>query len=449
MRIAFACPPLSGHLLPMTALARKMKQRGHDVVFLGVPDSEPLVRAANLEFIAFGESRCPRGEVARRLRHLSHLTGVAGLEYTVHVLADVCQAALEAGEWAVRDSRAEALVVDPMYGGVDLVATKLQVPFVSVSSALHFDCTGHTPLCVFDWPHEETAEARARNRQGIAFFAGLVSPIREMKQEYARRARLAMAVEAADASVPGLAHITQTPREFDFRSGFHPPTFHYAGPFHDELLRPRIDFPWHKLTGEPLVYASMGTLQNGVERVFRLIADAVEGPGRQLVLSIGKNLRPNDIGAVAESTIVLEEVPQVELLRRATLCITHAGLNTVLESLAQGVPMIAIPITNDQPGVAARIAYTGTGVVIRPELLSADTLRNAIGRVLSRPTYSRNAQDLQRAIRSADGLNAAANLIERTLRTGSSGASEEGRADSPAGLLDAVAKTQKEVPIER
>src|SRR6266853_6737775 len=52
---------------------------------------------------------------------------------------------------------------------------------------------------------------------------------------------------------------------------------------------------------------------------------------------------------------------RLSLLKRAALCITHAGLNTSLESLAQGVPMVAIPVTNDQPGVAARIAYTKTG----------------------------------------------------------------------------------------
>jgi zeaxanthin glucosyltransferase len=50
----------------------------------------------------------------------------------------------------------------------------------------------------------------------------------------------------------------------------------------------------------------------------------------------------------------------LELLKRATVCITHAGLNTVLESLAQGVPQLAIPITYDQPGVAARIAHKKT-----------------------------------------------------------------------------------------
>ncbi|MFZ0710133.1 MAG: glycosyltransferase, partial [Terrimicrobiaceae bacterium] len=61
----------------------------------------------------------------------------------------------------------------------------------------------------------------------------------------------------------------------------------------------------------------------------------------------------------AGSPIVVPFAPQLELLRRAALTITHAGLNTALESLNQGVPMVAIPIPNDQPEVASRLEWLG------------------------------------------------------------------------------------------
>lgn len=47
--------------------------------------------------------------------------------------------------------------------------------------------------------------------------------------------------------------------------------------------------------------------------------------------------------------------PQLEVLERSTACIMHAGLNSTPESLTLGVPLVAIPITNDQPAVAARV----------------------------------------------------------------------------------------------
>lgn len=108
----------------------------------------------------------------------------------------------------------------------------------------------------------------------------------------------------------------------------------------------------------------MGTLQNGLESVFSAIAEAVGvRPGMQLVLWIGPALDSMQISSLSANCIVVNNAPQVELLKRSALCITHAGLNTAVESLTQRVPMVAIPVLIDQPGAAARIAYTKTGRV--------------------------------------------------------------------------------------
>jgi zeaxanthin glucosyltransferase len=102
------------------------------------------------------------------------------------------------------------------------------------------------------------------------------------------------------------------------------------------------------LTGEPLIYASMGTLMNGRADVFRtIVAAAAKHKGTQLVLSIGDQLDPKQIGPVPGNAIIVNQTPQLEVLKRTSVCITHAGLNTVLESLAQGVPQVGIPITFD------------------------------------------------------------------------------------------------------
>ena len=65
MKIGFVSMPLSGHLNPMTALARKLQSRGGGVRFFGVPDIGPAVRAANLAFEAYCEEEYPAGSVAR------------------------------------------------------------------------------------------------------------------------------------------------------------------------------------------------------------------------------------------------------------------------------------------------------------------------------------------------------------------------------------------------
>jgi MGT family glycosyltransferase len=214
-----------------------------------------------------------------------------------------------------------------------------------------------------------------------------------------------------------LAFITQVPKAFDFETSSRPAHFHHTGPFHDGKGRDATGFPWGQLTGEPLVYASMGTILNGRVDVFRTIVAALStNPGIQLVLSVGDRTNPKDLGSVPKNAIIMQRTPQLEVLKHAAVCITHSGLNTVLESLTQGVPQVAIPVTFDQPGVAARIAYHKTGVVTSLDKLTPEHLSDLLNQVLEDPSYRNNARRMQMAISEANGLSVAADLVDRTLR---------------------------------
>ena len=154
---------------------------------------------------------------------------------------------------------------------------------------------------------------------------------------------------------------------------------------------------------------------NGLAEVYRtIIAATAKHKGFQLVLSIGDQLDPDQIGPVPNNTIIVERAPQLELLKRASLCITHAGLNTVLESLAQGVPQVAIPVTVDQPGVAARIAEKKTGLFVPSKDLTVSGLSLLLDQVLNDTTYIDNARHFQGVIARTDGRSKAADLLERS-----------------------------------
>jgi zeaxanthin glucosyltransferase len=161
----------------------------------------------------------------------------------------------------------------------------------------------------------------------------------------------------------------------------------------------------------------MGTLVNGLEHIYRIILQAAGRiPEIQVVLSIGRNVKSETIGIIPPNVIVVRTAPQVQLLKRAALCITHAGLNTALEALANRVPMVAIPIAYDQPGVAARIAYHGVGEFLDIENLSVERLRSLIQQVLENPRYREKARNFQAAIAQTRGLDLAADLIERAFK---------------------------------
>jgi zeaxanthin glucosyltransferase len=124
---------------------------------------------------------------------------------------------------------------------------------------------------------------------------------------------------------------------------------------------------------------------------------------------------------VPSNAIVVNQAPQLELLKRASVCITHAGLNTVLEALAQGVPQVAIPVTHDQPGVAARIAAKKTGVVVPAEELTSARLALAFDEIFQDSTYRDNARYFQERIAKTQGLSMAADLVERSFGVAKNG----------------------------
>jgi zeaxanthin glucosyltransferase len=419
MRIGLLSLPLTGHLHPMTALARKLQSRENDVVFIGVPDVGSIARAAGLTFVSYCDEEYPEGSTARIWGPIAKLHGLEVAEYSASViLPPFIQATLEHLPETLAETGVDALVIDTLHFYAELVPMSLGIPFVHVWNILHMDRSGTTPMCYFSWPHETTPEAVARNLEGLRQIGIRAAPMLEPAMRYVERAGLQIVWSDPMVADSKSAVITQIPKEFDFPGIPWPAHFHYAGPFHDNSGREVTPFAWDELDDKPLIYASLGTLVNGLSDVYRVILEAVRKlSGIQVVLSVGKNVDLDDLGLTPTNTIIVRSAPQIDLLKRAALCITHAGLNTALEALAQGVPIVAIPIAYDQPGVASRIAYHGVGEFIELEALTAEALSESILKVMENPSYRDRAGYLQRVIADTDGLDVAADVIEQAFRT--------------------------------
>jgi zeaxanthin glucosyltransferase len=406
MKLGFICPNLPGHLNPMTALARQLQARGHGVVFLYSSG------AGGLPFVP-GRGKDQFNE---DISQASKMQGEDALKFGMRLMMARTEAILKSLPAVVRANGVDALLIDTVQLYAELGAMQLGMPYIHVSVGLHRDYSGHTPPYFSDWPHETTPAALARNREGVAKFAKMLERANAGIRAHAESVGLKIDWENVGSTLSPLALMTQVPRAFDFESSHWPPQFHHTGPFHDSKGRDKIDFPWKRLTGEPLIYASMGTILNGRLDVFRTIVAAVaKHQDLQLVLSVGDQVDPEQIGPVPSNAIIVKRAPQLELLKQTSVCITHAGLNTVLESLAQGVPKVAIPVSFDQPGVAARIVDKKAGVVTSLDKLTTDHLSTLLNEVLNDSTYRDNARKLQKAIAEANGLSVAADLVETSL----------------------------------
>jgi zeaxanthin glucosyltransferase len=418
MKIGFISMPLIGHINSMTALARTIQARGHEVVFIGIPDVGPYAVAAGLKFVPYGEEEVPAGSSAGALAPVAKLSGIAATRWTIEGAGRAMfQLASRQLPRVVAEERIEALVIDTIHMYLEVVAIKLGIPYAHVWSVLNIDFSGATLPSVLPGRNEDTPEGRAQNiaalKQSDNAFFGIVQ---ELAEEYADSVGLKLDWSNPRETVSrhAAAIVSQIPSEFDLPGITWPSAFHYAGPFFDEAGREAIPFAWERLDARPLVYASLGTLVNGHEIIYQTILSAVERiPEIQVVLSKGTNIGLAGLGPIPANVIVVDKAPQLEILKRAALCVTHAGLNTVLESLARGLPMVAIPIAYDQFGVAVRIAHHGVGEFLEIENLTVDGLERLIRKVLSTPAYRDRARYFKHLIADRCGLDLAAGAIER------------------------------------
>ncbi|MFY1690321.1 glycosyltransferase [Plantactinospora sp. WMMB782] len=415
MHIGIVCPDYTGHLSPMSTLGRELVRRGHRVTLYSLPDAAPKPYVAEFGFVPLGEREFPAGALARFSEEMGRLRGLAAIRFMVRTYVREVDVLLRDLPPLLATAGLDGLLVDQVYGAANSVAERLDLPAVTVCNALALNTEPGVPPFMTAWPYHDSAAARLRNRLGYRVMDRVIGPVVELTN----RRRVEWGLPRARGLNDGgskLAQITQQPEFFDFPRRELPDCFHYTGPFHDSGSGEPASFPWELLDGRPLIYASMGTLQNRVPRTFEAIAAACAGLDAQLVIALGSRETAVPTGLPGDP-VVVGYAPQLELLARASLVVTHAGINTALESLAHGVPMVALPVANDQPGVAARVRHLGVGEFIPAHRASAARLRAAIEKVRGNPAYRSRALEYRRRIAELDGTGRAADVVETALRT--------------------------------
>jgi MGT family glycosyltransferase len=394
----------------MSALARELQSRGHRVTWFHVHDLEAKIRSAGFDFSALGLSDHPPGSLPESFERLGQLDGMAAVRFTIQAVARTSEMFCREGPEAIRKANIDALLVDQMEPAGGAIADFLGLPFITVCNALAINRDSAIPPPFTPWPWRERPgfALRLRNRIGYTLGDRTTRPITRVIAKH-RRAWKLPPLATPDDSFSRLAQICQMPRELDYPRPTLPPTFHYVGPLREQ--RETTPFPWDSLDGRPLVYVSLGTLQNRRPELLRTVAAACASMDVQLVISHGGGLSEQQAASLPGSPIVVPYAPQRAVIARAALTITHAGLNTVLDSLAAGVPLITIPITYEQPAIARRVERTGAGAAIPFAGVREEALRELALRVLKSSEYRGAAQRMAAYIASAGGVGRAADLV--------------------------------------
>lgn len=408
------CPPYPGHLNPLAALARELQSRGHHVTFLQIPDLELKVQLEGVNFYPIGQTIYRPGSIAETKAQLGKLSALKALRYSLDFCQQMVEIVCQDAPKAIPATGIEALLLDQLEPAGETVAEYLDLPFICVSCAQVIHRRADVPPFFTNWSYENTQWAHIRNQIAYSLLDRSCQPILRAINHYRKEWKLPdyCHIYASNSR----AHISQQPVAFEFPIPDKPSHLHYVGSWRNASPQ-LVSFPYEKLTQQPMIYASLGSLQNTKYSIFHCIAAACVGLDVQLVIAHGGGLNAQAVRSLPGSPLVVEYAPQPDVLANASLTITHAGMNTTLDSLSYGVPLVAIPITFEQPGTGARIRSTGVGEVLSLSKLSTSSLRLAIKRVLVENSYRKNAWRIQQSIHQAGGVKQAANIIEQVIES--------------------------------
>jgi MGT family glycosyltransferase len=210
---------------------------------------------------------------------------------------------------------------------------------------------------------------------------------------------------------PQPLNVIFTSREFQLQGNAFDDRYQFVGP----SILPERDvtdgFPMDWLKPDrPLIYVSLGTTYHRVPEFYKACLQAFAEMPIQVILSTGPG-GTKDLGPAPGNFLIRESVPQIPVLRRAGVFVTHGGMNSANEALYCGVPMVVIPQAGDQHLVALRIAELGAGLKIPPGEVSVEILRETVTRVLVSSSFRQRSQELAMSMKEAGGYRRAARLV--------------------------------------
>jgi MGT family glycosyltransferase len=213
----------------------------------------------------------------------------------------------------------------------------------------------------------------------------------------------------------GDLNLALLPRDFQPDMPAIDDTFRFVGPMIDPEMRSG-ELPFAVSETEPLVYISLGTLHRGSDDFYRQCFAAFGSVPARFVLVVGVQTDIRGLGPIPSNFVVRASVPQLEVLRHAAVFISHGGMNSALESLWCGVPLVVVPQHLEQLAIGRHIASRGAAVVLRQHVggqrVTAADLSNALAPLLSQPSYAAAARTIQQSLRECGGFWQAADEIQ-------------------------------------
>ncbi|MDO5546543.1 MAG: glucosyltransferase [Eubacteriales bacterium] len=384
--IVFFCIPAHGHTNPTLNVVRELTARGHRVVYYSYDDFREKIEDAGAEFVS-----CNGNDAQLRLTREESVKIGSDLALSTRVLVDTTLSLDGPVCREMERFRPDCIVADSMAVWGKAVAKKLGIPYVCSTTTFAFNRESAKIM-----PHS------LKEMLSMLTSMGRVNAQIKRLQEAGYPVKNVLELIGSDESVPTVVY---TSPMFQPCAETFPAHFAFVGP----SIRPaRSEVA---KTARKLVYISMGTVNNDMLPLYRDCIQAVEGTGWQVILSVGDQVDVRKLGNLPENVSVHPSVDQIAVLEQADAFLTHCGMNSASEGLYFGVPLVMLPQTSEQGGVAARTEQLGAG--LRLKKTTPGAIRAGLEAVMNDPSYRENAGRIGASFRSAGGAKAAADCIER------------------------------------
>ncbi|MEI3800847.1 MULTISPECIES: macrolide family glycosyltransferase [unclassified Chitinophaga] len=220
----------------------------------------------------------------------------------------------------------------------------------------------------------------------------------------------ALTLQEIFSEVPGLT-LVFLPKTFQVDAAQFDERFLFVGP--SFTAPPSIPWPVAQSSKSPAIriYISLGTLRNNEPDFYRKCFSAFSAPDWTVVMSVGDQIDLHTLEPIPDNFVVKRSVPQTALLPHVDVFVTHGGLNSTMESLYYGVPMVVLPSIKEQVTTAERVRDLHLGLILDRTDFTAEALREAVTTVFQSESIRYAARDIKNTIHSAGGYLHATDAI--------------------------------------
>jgi len=391
--------PAHGHINPTLPVVAELVRRGEKIFYYATDLFRTKIEATGAIYRSYGAQEI----FERKLAYGGMLGGMAGL---IEAAEEILPAVLS----QVRDDQPDYLLLEAHSLTGNLVQQIIQRPAVTLCSMFAFNEKLIPPPQLVRFLYGQApAEAVLDGLLGLNRYV-------EVAQRISQRYGVLCPNMIGYLSNPQPLNIVFTSRYFQIGGDrAFDDSYKFVGPSvmpqATAIATASDDFPWDALTGQPLIYISMGTMYNAEAEFYHTCFEAFADSPYQVVLSIGHRISDDELRAAPANFIVQRHVPQLALLQRAALFITHGGMNSANEGILFHVPMIVLPQQADHYVVAQRVGELGAGIVLDRSQATVERLKGLAAQVLADPSYKQQCEKIAKTLREAGGYQRAADEI--------------------------------------